>query len=58
VGGPGNSLDRNYKYSVEEDVNYIAQMSRHTNVKLVNLYDKPLLNRRVKNINLRLDRAL
>ena len=61
VGGPGNGLDRNYKYSVEKDVNYIAQRSRHTNVKLVNLFmrhDKPWLNRRVKSINLGLDRAL
>jgi hypothetical protein len=25
VAGPGNSLDRNYHYSIENDLNFIAQ---------------------------------
>ena len=29
VGGPGNSLERNYHYSVEEDLNFIARRTSH-----------------------------
>jgi hypothetical protein len=25
VGGPGNSLERNYHYSIENDLNFIAE---------------------------------
>jgi hypothetical protein len=32
VGGPGNSLDRNQYYSVEKDVNFIAERTTNTNV--------------------------
>jgi hypothetical protein len=44
VGGPGNSLDRNHYYSVEKDVNFIAERTANTNVGLVSFfsrYDKP-----------------
>jgi hypothetical protein len=26
VGGPRNSLDRNYNYSIEKDINFIAEI--------------------------------
>jgi hypothetical protein len=61
VGGPGNSLDRNYNYSIEKDINYIAERKTNTNVEFVNLFqrhDKPWMNGRVRGMNLRLDRAL
>jgi hypothetical protein len=34
VGGPGNSLDRNYNYSIVKDINYIAERTMNTNVEL------------------------
>jgi hypothetical protein len=61
VGGPGNSLDRNHYYSVEEDVNFITERTTNTNVGLVNLFsrhNKPWRNERVRRVNLWLDRAL
>lgn len=61
VGGPGNSLDRNYHYSIEEDLSFIAKRTSHTNVGLVNLFrrhDKPWMNKKVRSVNVRLDRAL
>jgi hypothetical protein len=61
VGGPGNSLDRNYYYSVEKDVNFIAERTANTNVGRANLFrrhDKPWMNERVRRVNLQLDRAL
>jgi hypothetical protein len=61
VGGPGNSLERNYHYSIEKDLSFIARRADHTNVRFVNLlrrYDKPWMNRKMRNVNLRLDRAL
>jgi hypothetical protein len=57
----GNSLDRNYYYSVEKDVNFIAERTANTNVGPVNLFkrhDKPWMNGRVMRVNFRLDRAL
>jgi hypothetical protein len=60
VGGPGNSLDRNYNYSIEKD-NYIAERTTNTNVEFVNLFqrhNKLWMNGRVRSMNLRLDRAL
>jgi hypothetical protein len=60
VGGPGNSLDRNYNYSIE-DIHYIAERTTNTNVEIVNLFqrhDRPWMNGRVRSMNLRLDRAL
>jgi hypothetical protein len=61
VGGPGNSLDRNYHCSIEKDLNFIARRTDHTNIIFVNLlrrYDKPWMNRKTRNVNLQLDWAL
>jgi hypothetical protein len=61
VGGPGNSLDRNYHYSIEDDLNYIAEWTSNTRVGFVNLFqrhDDPRMNEKVRSMNLRLDRAL
>jgi len=61
VGGPGNSLERNYHYSIEKDLNFIARRTDHTNIRFVSLlrrYDEPWMNRKVRSVNLRLDRAL
>jgi hypothetical protein len=61
VGGPGNSLERNCHYSIEKDLSFIAKRTDHTNVRFVNLlrrYDKPWMNRKMRNVNLRLDWAL
>jgi hypothetical protein len=61
VGGPRNSLDRNYHYAVESDLNYIARRTLNTNVGFVSLFhrhDKPWMNGKVRSMNLRLDRAL
>jgi hypothetical protein len=41
VGGPGNSPDRNYNYSIEKDVNFIAESTANTNVGFVNLVQRP-----------------
>ncbi|KAJ4441319.1 hypothetical protein ANN_11173 [Periplaneta americana] len=49
VGGPGNSLDRDVSYSVERDLENISKDSSHTNVEVVELfdrYDKPWLHSR------------
>jgi hypothetical protein len=51
VGGPGNSLDRNY-------INFIAKRTANTNVGFVNLlqrHHKPWMNGRVRSMNLQLD---
>lgn len=61
VGGPGNSLDRDASYSVEKDLENISKDSRHTNVEVVELFDrhdKPWLHSRVRSMNARLGRAL
>jgi hypothetical protein len=61
VGGPGKSLDRNYNYSIEKGINYIAERTNNTNVGSVNLFqrhNKPCMNGRVRSMNLQLDRAL
>jgi hypothetical protein len=58
VGGPGNSLERNYHYSIENDLNFIAKRTSNIDVRFVNLFerhDKPWMNGRVRNMNLRLD---
>jgi hypothetical protein len=55
VGGPGKRLDRNYYYSVEKDVNFIAERTTNTHVGLVNLFkrhDRPWMNGRVRRVNL------
>jgi hypothetical protein len=38
MGGPGNSLDRNYHYSIVKDNNLIAEKSNKKNVGFVNLF--------------------
>jgi hypothetical protein len=61
VGGSGHSLERNYHYSIEKDLNFIARRTDNTNVRFVNLlrrYDKRWMNRKLRSVNLRLDRAL
>jgi hypothetical protein len=61
VGGPENSLDSNYNYSIEKDLNSIAMSTGHTNVRFVGLlkrHDNPWMNRKVRSVNLRLDHAL
>jgi hypothetical protein len=37
VGRPQNSLVRNYYYSIEKDLNCIAERTTNTNVGVVNL---------------------
>jgi hypothetical protein len=61
VGGPGNSLHRNYQCSIEKDINLTAESSNNMNARFVNLFwrhDKPWINRKVRGVNLRLDQAL
>jgi hypothetical protein len=61
LGGPGNSLDRNYHYLIEEDVNSITERTSNTNVGFVNLFkrhDKPWMNGKVRSVNLWRDQAL
>jgi hypothetical protein len=38
MAGPGNSLDRNYHYSIEKDINVIAEKSNTRNVRFVHLF--------------------
>jgi hypothetical protein len=55
VGGPENSLDRNYNYSREKDINFTADRTANTNMGFVNLlqgHDKPWMNRRIGSMNL------
>jgi len=61
VGGPGNSLHRNYQCSFEMDINLTAESSNNMNVRFVNLFwrhDKPWINRKVRGVNLGLHQAL
>jgi hypothetical protein len=57
VGGPGNSLNRNYHYSIEKDINFIVEKTSNTNVGFVGLFrrhDKPWMDRKAMCMNLRL----
>jgi hypothetical protein len=61
VGGPGNSLDRNYHNSIEKDINFIAERTSNTNVGFVGLlrrHDKLWMDRKVRSMNLYLEWAL
>jgi hypothetical protein len=61
VGGPGNSLDRNYHYSTENYLNFIAERTSNTSMGFVNLFesnDKIWMGGRVRSMNLWLYRAL
>jgi len=47
--------------SIENDLNFIARRTDHTNVRFVNLlrrHDEPWINRKLRSVNLRLDQAL
>jgi hypothetical protein len=53
VGGPGNNLQRNYHYSIENDLNFIAERTSNTSVGFVNLlerHDKPWMTGRVSSM--------
>jgi hypothetical protein len=59
--GAGNSLERNCHYSIEDDLNFVAEKTSHTGVGHVNLFerhDKLWINGRVRSMTLWLDRAL
>jgi hypothetical protein len=61
VGWSGNSLVRNYYYSTEKDLNFIAKRTTNTNVMFVNLlrrHHKLWMNERVSSMNLQFDWAL
>jgi hypothetical protein len=58
VGRPRSSLDRNYNYSIEKDINFIAERTGNTHVGFFNLiqrHEKLWMNTRVESMNLRLD---
>jgi hypothetical protein len=38
MGGPGKSLNRNYHYSIEKGINFIAEKSNNGHVGFVNLF--------------------
>jgi hypothetical protein len=55
VGGAGNSLYINNDYSIDKDLNFIAERTSYTNVGSVNLlrrYDKPWMLGKVRTVNL------
>ena len=59
--GPGNSLDRNYLYLVETDVNFLAERVKNINVRFVNLFrrhNKLWVNGQVRSVILQIDCAL
>jgi hypothetical protein len=39
VGGPGNILDKNCHYSIENDLNFIAERKSNTSVGSVKLFE-------------------
>jgi hypothetical protein len=54
VGEPGKSLGRNYHYSTEKNINFIAEGSNNMNVISANLFwrhNKPRIYRKVKSVN-------
>jgi hypothetical protein len=58
MGGPGKSLKSNYHYSVQNDLNFIAESISNIDVGFVKLFerhDKPWMNERVRNVNLQLN---
>ncbi|KDR16343.1 hypothetical protein L798_10058 [Zootermopsis nevadensis] len=61
VGGPGNSLDRDLNYKIENDMDNIARNSLHTNVGFVGLlecHDRPHMSKWMKSANVRLESVL
>jgi hypothetical protein len=61
VRGPGNSLDRDLNYNIENDMDNIAKNSIHTNVGFVGLlghHDRPHMSKWVRSANMRLELVL
>jgi hypothetical protein len=61
VGGPVNNRYRDYHYSIEKDLNFIAKRTSHTSVGLVNLFrrhNKPWMNGKVRTVSVWLNQAL
>jgi hypothetical protein len=61
VRGPGNSLERIYHYSIENDFNFIAERTSNTGVGFVNFFgrhEKLWMNGSVRSMNLWLDPTL
>jgi hypothetical protein len=60
VRWPGNSLDRNYHYSMNKDINFIAERTRKKCgiYKRLQWHDMLWMNRKVRSVNLQLDRGL
>jgi hypothetical protein len=55
LGEPGNILDKNCHYSIENDLNFIAEMKSNTSVGSVNLFegsDKLWMGGRVLSMNI------
>jgi hypothetical protein len=40
VRGPGNSLDRNFHYSIKKDLHFIAERTSNTSVGVVGLFER------------------
>jgi hypothetical protein len=40
LGGPRTSLDRIYNYSIEKDINFIAESTANINMGSVNLFQR------------------
>jgi hypothetical protein len=40
VGGPGTSQGRNYHYSIEKGVDFMAERMRNTDATFVNLFKR------------------
>jgi hypothetical protein len=58
VGGPGNSLDRNYHYSADMHLKFIAKRTNNTNVGFVKQFmrhNKRWMKRRIRRMNVQLD---
>jgi len=61
IGTARNSLDRNYNYQIEKDINSIARRKCNTNVGFINLFErheKPWVNAKLRTVNLLLDQIL
>jgi hypothetical protein len=55
VRGPGNSLDRNYHYSIENDLNSTAERTSNTSMGFVNFFESNYtiwMGSRVRSMNL------
>jgi hypothetical protein len=55
VRGPGNSPERSYHYTIENDINFTVERTSKISVWFVNPFerhDKACMNRRVRSMNL------